>query len=208
MMLKNIKIFLLLTLIILLENKNIVLAGTSQIFSPAGLPRSNNQDYSIPDTTVPVQTFPTPPIPLRDAAIKSFPIMPLRRDIKPNNNNQSTTGENLEQNISPIVSDQAKVETFFQIDSSLNTDQNQYVNKNNLPLGGVGKFLWHTLDNIGVPMVMSKDDVIDPSLKKQAISKTSAALETATPPCNLNQNIPDSQFEINDLPLKDNAKAP
>ena len=209
MLIKTKKCLLLLTFLPLLNNTNIVFAGTSQIFSPSGLPRSNNQDYSIPDTTVSTQTFPTPPIPLRDMGMQNFSSVPLRHDI---NSNQAkpTSQENNGQSNAPLVSDSAKVETFFQIDSPTNINAAHAINKNASTGGSVGKLLWHTLDNIGVPMFIGKDNDLDPSLRTTNAFKTQSVSKknNISPVNNAHQNIPDSQFEIHDLPLKDDVKLP
>lgn len=87
-------------------------AGTSQIFSPAGLPRSSNQDYFIPEITVPTQTFPTPPIPMGDTGLQSFSNVPLKEELTTNGAKPALQTTN-KQSSSTVPAASGSVESFF-----------------------------------------------------------------------------------------------
>ncbi len=183
---------------------NCSLAGTSQIFSPAGLPRSSSQDYSIPDTTVPTQTFPTPPIPMGDVGLQGFSSVPLKEELTTNGAKpatQTTKGPN--NSIVPAAS--GSVESFFQCAPVPVVKEEPLANANKSVGFSLGKVIWHTLDNIGVPLPTSKTGELDPSLSKTyVIQPQRQSSETNIQP--IHQKIPDSELGVTDIPIKDDAK--
>lgn len=179
------------------------LAGTAQIYSPAGLPRSSNQDYTIPETTVPVETFPTPPIPLPASGISGITSIPLK---EVPNIAKPVSEPGAEQLLSPALPGQGKnrvkpspsVNSFFQIPQAV--EQKQTAAKN--PAKGMGKLIWHMLDNLGVPLPISNNEDLAPELRRTYIAPvhTSQNSNSGTP---IHQKIPESELGGTDIPLKD-----
>lgn len=65
--------------------------------------------------------------------------------------------------------------------------------------------IWHTLDNLGVPLPIGKEGDLDPSLSKTyVIQPQHLSSEANTKP--VYQKIPDSELGVTDIPVKDDAK--
>lgn len=140
-------------------------AGTGQIFSPAGLPQSSTQTYTPPTPgNVPTVAFPTPPLPLGEGVLQGFSGTSLPLDSSSPSSGIATDGSALKQ---PAASSSStgSIESFFQCNQSVASQNTQTKKQKGSHLG---KALWHVLDNLGVPMVLSKDGDLDPSLRHPA----------------------------------------
>ena len=174
------------------------LAGTGQIFSPAGLPQSSTQSYTPPTPgNTPTVTFPTPPLPV--GGLSGFPAssLPLHTDTqKPAG---STTVEGKVQLNAPLAPPISTVDTFFQCPPAA-LPQAQSKSKTR----GPGRFLWHVLDNLGVPMFYSTDEDLDPTINR-AFAMPAPPVPGKTGGQVTPQKIPDSELEGTE-PSPDNAK--
>lgn len=179
-----------------------VFAGTGSLYSPAGLPQSSSQSYTVPSpqvqgTTV---TFPTPPIPL-GGALQDFPSSSLSVSGSAANAAQggqtSSTGQ---AQLKPPITETGSIETFFQCPPS-----EPRANKQSAPAKIVkspAKLLWHVLDNLGVPMIVGKDNDLDPSLTHTRFippelphaGKNGSSSDVGPSP-NIPEKIPQSELE-------------
>jgi hypothetical protein len=203
----KIKISFSLSVIILwlgLINANCSLAGTSQIFSPSGLPRSSTQDYTIPEITVPTQTFPTPPIPMGDTSLQGFSSVPLKEELTINGTKPASSTANV--NTTTIPAPTGSVESFFRCSPIPLTQEASSTNKNQPAAGSLGKLIWHTLDNIGVPLPTSKKGDLAPGLNQTYFVQPQQHMSSNAKP--IYQKIPDSELGVTDIPVKDDAKLP
>ena len=187
---------------------NTMFAGTTQITSPVGLPRSNVQSNftpSIGDTNP--TNFTTPPLPLQGGGIESLamPAIPLRGTSAQNPALEATV-----QNIGPAAI--SPVDSFFQLglptsisipkSSSESVTQTTLKKQKKGPTTKqvksipktVGILFWHVLDNFGIPLPVSKNNDLDPSLSHTdmtlLLEKPSQGTVNMTP-----QKIPESELE-------------
>jgi hypothetical protein len=178
-------------------------AGTGQIFSPAGLPQSSTQTYTppTPDNT-PTVTFPTQPLPLGGAVLQGLPgsTLPLSNSNSP----PVTTGSS--GTLLPLHSNPntSSIESVFQI-PPVAKNINQSTKKK--PLKGAAKLIWHTLDNLGVPMFIGKDNDLDPSLRQGYVAPSSAISNRQSVPITP-QKIPESELEGTDISPKTDSVIP
>lgn len=198
---------LALILVVLLVACNFAIAGTTQIFSPAGLPQSSTQNYVAPTPgNIPTQSFPTPPLPLGGGVMQSITASPL-----PLNTGQTSSA-------SPDTSGQplaapatGSIESFFQC-QSLTRDKSiapatasSIIKPGKAVVGDAGKVIWHTLDNLGVPMFMNKDSDLDPSLSRTyMMPPQTVPAKTIAPP--IPQKIPESELEGTEVSPKNDQQ--
>jgi len=131
-------------------------AGTGQIFSPSGLPTSSTQSYTPPTPgNTPTVIFSTPPLPLGPEVLQGFSgsTLPLSGtgEQKPGGATTAPTTTTTPQP-APTAPENNSIESFFQLNPA------PPPKKKSSALKTPGKFLWHILDNIGVPMFVGKDD--------------------------------------------------
>ena len=188
--------FVLDAILLMLFSSSAAFAGTGQIFSPSGLPQGSTQSYSPPTPgNTPTVTFPTPPLPLGEGVLQGFPgaAVPLA------GTDQGTSTASTSTNQPIARPTEGSVQSFFQCPPA--TAQKK---KTASPVKSVGRFAWHVLDNIGVPLSVSKDNDLDPSLIQpyvMPLSKTSTQM--SSPP--IPQKIPESELEGTDVsPAQDN----
>lgn len=186
------------------------LAGTGQIFSPSGLPQSSTQNYTAPtpDNT-PTVTFPTPPLPLGESVLQSFPGSTLPLD----NTNKGTSSGNTKVDVLPSSQSVGAddINSFFQCEPlplkksmtqqtpiKANTQNKPFNQKKMSPFSIAEKAIWHTLDNIGVPMVVGHDNDLDPSLRQPYVMPSPTMPSRISPPV-APKKIPESELEGTDV---------
>jgi hypothetical protein len=203
---------ILLVLVLALADCLPVIAGTGSLYSPAGLPQSSSQSYTVPSpqvqgTTV---TFPTPPIPL-GGALQDFPSSalpvagtatgssPLSGTPQGGTPQAGTQSGQVVTTIpfKPPSTETGNIESFFQCgpaDVGVPKKKSAAVKVAKSP----GKLLWHVLDNLGVPMFVGKDNDLDPSLTRTHFIPPKAAAgqagsEEISP--GIPEKIPESELE-------------
>ena len=182
-------------------------AGTGQIFSPSGLPESSTQTYTPPTPdNMPTVSFPTPPLPLGEGVLQSFPgsSFPL------NHGTQKPTVTSAENNpAQPFIPSSlptSSVESFFQCNPVSTTPTSPNKPKQSI-LKSTGKVIWHTLDNLGVPMFVGKDNDLDPSLSKAYVMPPPAISSKTIAPVTP-QKIPESELDGIDGSQKNDQTLP
>jgi len=202
-------------------------AGTGQMFSPSGLPLSSTQTYTAPTPgNIPTVTFPTLPLPLGDSLLQGFPgaSVPLGEQVQQSTNTsnspqQSTTNidrsaqlrgelrqtqsavstqqkenKNTTVGLAQAETDTGSIGSFFQCPTATASSKK---NKNNSPLKGSGRFIWHVMDNIGIPVPTGSEEDLDPSLKQPYAMPLPKMLKEPAYPSNP-QKIPESELEGTD----------
>jgi hypothetical protein len=197
-------LYLLLILVITIFNTASVFAGTGQIFSPSGLPQSSTQTYSPPTpSNTPTVTFPTPPLPLGEGVLQGFPGASVPLNTTSQGLPAATQGGTTEPQptLTPATN---SVESFFKCPPTTA----QKAHEKESPVKSAGKFVWHVLDNLGVPLPVNKDSDLDPSLRQpyvMPLPKTSSQIIIPPTP----QKIPESELEGTDVsPAQDNKSLP
>lgn len=164
------------------------MAGTGQIFSPAGLPQSSTQSYTPPTAgNTPTVPFSTPPLPVN--GMSGFPAssLPIHAgEQKPSTTTPVEGGIQLNAPLAPQIN---SVETFFQCQPIVSPQV-----QNKPESHGPGRLLWHVLDNLGVPMLYGKDSDLDPSLNRTFIMPSPPVLQKSGAPVTP-QKIPTSELE-------------
>jgi hypothetical protein len=187
---------LIMAVLLSLFSFSVAFAGTGQIFSPSGLPQSSTQSYTPPNPgNTPTVTFPTPPLPLGEGVLQSFPgsTIPL------GNGTQKPAGATAQgsgtQQPLPAVIETNTIESFFQCNTpgTLANAKPSAKKKSSL-----GKVIWHTLDNLGVPMFVGKDNDLDPSLSQAYVLPSPATPIKNIVPA-IPQKIPESELEGTDV---------
>ncbi len=180
------------------------LAGTAQIYSPAGLPQSSTQSYAPPTPgNTPTVTFPTPPLPLNPGVLPGFSgsALPLNSGNTQQPVNPATGGNGAQPPL-PSTPGTNDVESFFQCNQVMPTSRN---NQKKSRFGTPGKVIWHILDNLGVPMFVGKDNDLDPSLRQSYMLPPSII-----PTHNITQitphGIPESELEGTEVTPGNDAK--
>lgn len=204
---KSISIIISLSLYFSLLCPRQTFAGTGQIFSPAGLPQSSTQNYTPPTPgNTPTVSFPTPPLPLGEGILQSFPgsSLPLAT--------QKSAGASVEsvgtQQPLPSTTEKNTVESFFQCNSlNIPVKTKTSIKKKTSLLGGAGKVLWHVLDNLGVPMFVGKDSDLDPSLRQAYVMPSPVVSRQTIAPV-IPQKIPESELEGTDVNPKNDQTLP
>ncbi len=177
------------------------LAGTTQIVSPAGLPRSTNQTFftpSIGDTNP--ANFVTPPLPLQGNALGNPPSSALPIHSTSTQSQPTTTKS---KNGAEAPSAAGSVESFFECSAPLATQKIKSKSTKPLP-NKVGKTLWHVLDNLGIPMFVGKDNDLDPALSRNTNTYAPTTEQTIISPSP--QKIPESELEGTDIGPNNDAK--
>jgi hypothetical protein len=164
------------------------LAGTGQIFSPAGLPQSSTQSYTPPTPgNTPTVTFPTPPLPV--GGLSGFPASSLPLNAGNQKPSGSTFVEGKVQLNAPLAPPISTVDTFFQCPPAAPSEGQRQSKAR-----GPGRFVWHVLDNLGVPMFYSKDADLDPTINRAFAMPLPPVLEKTNGPVTP-QKIPASELE-------------
>ena len=203
----------------LLSIDRFAMAGTTQIFSPAGLPRAVSKDYSVPNGISTPQTFATPPIPLTDTGMQSFSTIPLKDEISPGTAKTNTAANGGKEPVditsnkpaNKVSNDNASVDSLFQLPSSPGVGGSSSVKQERSIVGAGGKAIWHVLDNLGVPMFLGKDSDLDPSLSSAHIvtpKNYCCEPQNMDKSINLHNKIPQSELEGIDVQSKNDAKSP
>lgn len=209
-MMRTFTFFLIGMLLLLLLSPKTAFAGTGQIFSPAGLPQSSTQTYTPPTAgNTPTVTFPTPPLPLGEGLLQGFSgtSLPLS-----NTNTQgpagSTGGATGTQQPAPNPTETNSVESFFQCNPPTSVpNAAPQTKKQPSVLKTSRKIIWHTLDNLGVPMFIGKDADLDPSLSQAYVMPPlPSPTQNVTPVTP--QRIPESELEGIDVSPKDEQPLP
>ena len=184
----------------LIVNKYLVTAGTTYITPSAPL-RSNTDSSSVPGVNSQIysgqssiQMFELPSGGMQDIA--PVPFMGANPSLNSNNINDFNNKKNdltklnhpdkLNNKSNPITplrsmintqssinQGNSSVDSFFDIKpvQSVNIDPQFKANIKVHKLNKAGTIIWHTLDNLGVPMFVNIDNPIDPSLAKPIESK-------------------------------------
>jgi hypothetical protein len=174
------KIKTVVSLSLVLSCVNSTFAGTTQIYSPSGLSPNTYQNAG-PPVAVPTLSAPSSSTPLEFAPADSP--LPNSSPARPSSSSSSAgVQDSILNGAWPGQPQNNSVESFFQLKAkpSLSPSplppseaalqaKSAATSKNESSLGGIGRLIWHTLDNVGIPMFVGKDNDLDPSLRNDYV---------------------------------------
>ncbi len=213
----------------LVVNKNLAIAGTTYI-APSAPIRSNTDSSSVPGVNSQIysgqssiQMFEIPsggmqdiaPVPsmganpslnsnnINDFNNKKNELTKLNHSDKLNNKSNPTTPLRSMINTLPSINQgNSSVDSFFDTKpvQSVNIDPQFNANIKVHKLNKASTIIWHTLDNLGVPMFVNIDNPIDPSLvkplnAKQLDNSIQQNIQNNNQPPIEHKKLPDSELE-------------